>query len=127
MVRSRLLLVGTAAGAGFWLGSRSLLHRQAARARHVIGKELGEAAPTADRTWKKSYGDRLELLVLDDSIAAGLGADQPDHTPGAQLAKALGRTARSGCAPGPSWVRRARCWLRRTRHCPRRTGRTWRS
>jgi len=97
MSRSRLLLVGSAAtAAGFLAGSRHLLHRQAAVARGMIGKPLGEQAPDADRTWKKSHGARLDLLVLGDSVAAGLGAEKAKHTPGARLARLVAaRTHRS--------------------------------
>jgi lysophospholipase L1-like esterase len=67
---------------------------QARRARRAIGKPLGEDAHQADRVYKKSYGDPLDLLLLGDSIAAGLGADRPKHTLGAQLAKRLAKSAR---------------------------------
>ena len=76
--------------AGAW-GTRHLLRRQAAVARQVIGKPLGEDALAADRTWRKKRGDRVELLVLGDSIAAGLGADRPRDTLGAQLARKAGK------------------------------------
>lgn len=83
-----------AAGAGgFLLGSRQLLRRQAAQARELIGKPLGEEALDADRTFKKRYGDPIHLLMLGDSIAAGLGADQPGETPGAKLAKYVAKRA----------------------------------
>src|SRR5262245_5830908 len=100
MRRPRLAFAGAGAAAGAaaaaFLGSRHLLHRQAATARALIGKPLGEEAPVSDRTWKKRYGDRLDLLVLGDSIAAGLGADSPGHTLGARLAKAVAkRTGRA--------------------------------
>jgi len=75
-------------------GARLLLRRQAAVARRQIGKPLGETAPSADRTYKKKYGDRLDLLVLGDSIAAGLGADLPKETLGARLATRLARATR---------------------------------
>lgn len=70
---------------------RQLLVRQAAAARALIGKPLGESAPDADKVYKKKYGDRLELLVLGDSIAAGLGAELPRETFGARLAKKLAK------------------------------------
>jgi lysophospholipase L1-like esterase len=59
----------------------------------MIGKPLGEAAPEADRVYKSGYGDRVELVVLGDSIAAGLGAEMPDKTLGARLAKGIARMA----------------------------------
>jgi lysophospholipase L1-like esterase len=84
-----LVLAGmgvTAAG-----GGRELLRRQAAIARRRIGKPLGEDAIDADRLWKKTYGDPLRLLVLGDSIAAGLGAERRKDTLGARLARGLAK------------------------------------
>jgi lysophospholipase L1-like esterase len=72
-------------------GARELLARQAAAARRVIGKPLGELAPDADRVWKPKYGDPLDLLLLGDSIAAGLGAERPKDTLGARLAKSMAK------------------------------------
>ena len=92
------IAAGVAAGAAALstYGARELLHRQAAAARRVIGKPLGEEAPDADRIWKRSYGDPLELLLLGDSIAAGLGAERRKDTLGGRLAKGLAkRTHRS--------------------------------
>jgi lysophospholipase L1-like esterase len=84
---------GAAVGA---LGTRELLRRQAAVARRAIGKPLGEDALLADRTWREKRGDRVELLMLGDSIAAGLGAQKPRHTLGAQLSRRVGkRTGRA--------------------------------
>ncbi|MGZ4437910.1 MAG: SGNH/GDSL hydrolase family protein [Nocardioidaceae bacterium] len=85
-------LAGSLLGAS--LGTRLLLHRQAAQARRAIGKPLGEDAHQADRVWKRKYGDPVELLLLGDSIAAGLGAERPRGTLGAQLARRLARTTR---------------------------------
>ncbi|HEY9395683.1 MAG TPA: GDSL-type esterase/lipase family protein, partial [Nocardioides sp.] len=77
-------VVGAAAGAGFV----TLLKRQAAHARDVIGKPLGEEAIDADKVYKKTYGGTpVELLILGDSIAAGLGAETRSGTLGARLAK----------------------------------------
>jgi len=79
--------VGAAVGAGFVV----LLKRQAAHARALIGKPLGEVAPYADKVYKKSYGDPVELLLMGDSIAAGLGAEDADGTLGARLAKGIAK------------------------------------
>lgn len=73
---------------------RGLLHRQAATARRLIGKPLGEDALRADRKYKKKYGDPLDLLVVGDSIAAGLGAELPKETLGARLATRLAKATR---------------------------------
>ncbi|MCA1981432.1 SGNH/GDSL hydrolase family protein [Nocardioides nematodiphilus] len=81
--------IGAGAGAGFVV----LLKRQAAQARALIGKPLGEVAPHADKVYKKSYGDPVELLILGDSIAAGLGAEDGDGTLGARLAKGIAKKA----------------------------------
>jgi len=57
-----------------------------------IGKPLGEDALDADRVWRRRLpGEPLELLLLGDSIAAGLGAERPKDTLGARLAKGVGR------------------------------------
>src|SRR3990170_8268035 len=79
-------LGGTAAG-----GGRELLRRQAAIARRRIGKPLGEDAIDADKVWKKAYGDPLRLLLLGDSIAAGLGAERRKDTLGWRVARGLAK------------------------------------
>ena len=78
--------LGAIAGAGAWT-AKTVLDRQAAHARHLIGKPLGEEALVADRTFGKEYGDPVELLLLGDSTAAGLGAEKPKQTLGARLSK----------------------------------------
>lgn len=87
--------IGVAATAGSLLlaaGGRELLRRQAAHARRRIGKPLGEEALDADRIWRRRLpGEPLELLLLGDSIAAGLGAERPKDTLGARVAKGAGR------------------------------------
>lgn len=91
--------VGAAAGAGSW-AARQLLTRQAAAARRVIGKPLGEMALDADKIYRKRYfataedAGPIDLLMLGDSIAAGLGATTPGETLGARLAKRLGTASR---------------------------------
>ena len=71
---------------------RVVLAQQAALARQRIGKPLGEESLDADRVWRGSLGGApLELLVLGDSIAAGLGAEHRKETLGGRLAKATGR------------------------------------
>ena len=80
-----------ALGAAAGIGARHLLRRQAAAARALIGKPLGEVAPDADKRYKKRYGDPIRLLVLGDSIAAGLGADDGGGTLGARLAKKVAK------------------------------------
>ncbi len=90
-----LALAGGLAGATAY-GARELLHRQAAQARQAIGKPLGEQAPSADKHYKKKYGEPVDLLVLGDSIAAGLGAERAKHTLAGRLARGIARdTGRS--------------------------------
>lgn len=85
---------GTAAVTAYATGR--VLRRQAAQARRAIGKPLGEQAPRGDKHWRKSWGDPIDLLVLGDSIAAGLGAEKSKHTLGGRLARGLAkRTGRS--------------------------------
>lgn len=81
-------------GAGA-VGLRTLITRQAAIARRRIGKPLGEQALDADRVWrrKKHAGRPVDLLLLGDSIAAGLGAGHRRDTLGARLAKGIARAA----------------------------------
>lgn len=82
------------AGGGAAYAAREFLHRQAEAARRVVGHGLGEVAPDADGVYKKKYGDPVELLLLGDSIAAGLGADLPQETLGGRLAGRLAKAAR---------------------------------
>lgn len=92
MSRIRIpVLVGVALVA-FLGGVRLVLVKQAALARRRIGKPLGEESLDADRLWRRALdGEPLELLLLGDSIAAGLGAERRKETLGGRLAKATGR------------------------------------
>ena len=77
---------------GAWLGGRQVLSRQAAAVRGIIGHPLGEEPPDADRVWRSRYdGDPVELVVLGDSIAAGLGAERRKDTLGGRLARGVAR------------------------------------
>jgi lysophospholipase L1-like esterase len=87
------------AGAATLYAVGEVLRRQAAVARRRIGKALGEVAPDADRVWRRKLdGATLDLLVLGDSVAAGLGAEHRRDTLGGRLArgvaKRLGRPVR---------------------------------
>ncbi|WP_346386444.1 SGNH/GDSL hydrolase family protein [Nocardioides sp.] len=81
-------------GLGVALGLREVVRLQARTARRVIGKPLGEDVHAADRTYKRKYGEPLDLLLLGDSIAAGLGAETAKHTLGAQLARRLAKSTK---------------------------------
>jgi lysophospholipase L1-like esterase len=80
-----------AAVGGATYGGRELLHRQADAARAVMGKPHGEKAPKADKVYRKRFGDPVDLVMLGDSLAAGLGADLPGETLGARLSKGLAK------------------------------------
>ena len=87
----RTAAVSAAAVVGSVLAGRIVLRRQAAIARRLIGKPLGEDALDADKKYKKKYGDPIDLLLVGDSIAAGLGAELPKATLGARLATRLAK------------------------------------
>ncbi|MBO9626152.1 MAG: dihydrofolate reductase, partial [Microbacterium sp.] len=90
MSRTRLLVATGLGVAASVVGIRLLLSRQAAIARRRIGKPLGEDSLDADRVWRRSLDGRpVELLLLGDSLAAGLGAETRKQTLGGRLAKAL--------------------------------------
>ncbi|MCK2036163.1 SGNH/GDSL hydrolase family protein [Microbacterium sp. SSW1-49] len=93
MGRTRLVVTGAVvAVSGLLLGGRTLLARQAAIARRRIGKPLGEDSLDADRVWRPSFeGEPIELVLLGDSLVAGLGAARRKETLGGRLAKGLGR------------------------------------
>ncbi len=94
----------SSAQAGLWPGlllgmvlvsavaGREVLRRQARTARATIGHRFGEVAHAADKVFKVQYGDPISLLLLGDSIAAGLGAEKPKHTLGAQLSSRLAKS-----------------------------------
>ena len=85
------LIVGVLAS--LVIGARALLSRQAAIARARIGKPLGETSIDADRVWRRSLvGEPVRLLLLGDSLAAGLGAGRRKETLGGRISKALART-----------------------------------
>ncbi|OJU39872.1 MAG: GDSL family lipase [Microbacterium sp. 69-10] len=93
-VRPALLTVAALAAAA--IGVRLGLARQAAIARRRIGKPLGEDALAVDRVWRRRLpGDPIDLLIVGDSLAAGLGASRRKETLGGRLAKGLAeRTGR---------------------------------
>lgn len=99
MGRRQLIAAGAGAaiasglGTGLVYGGKRLLERQAAIARHIIGTPSGEP-PMADKVYRKRYKKKLDLLILGDSLAAGLGAELPSDTLGARLAKGVAKKAK---------------------------------
>jgi lysophospholipase L1-like esterase len=65
-----------------------LLTVEAKLARRWIGTPF-EAAPNADGIYGAGIGRPIQLCVLGDSSAAGLGADLPEQVPGAVIARGL--------------------------------------
>src|SRR5690625_1497015 len=74
-----LAVLGGVAG-GTACAARELWPRQAAQAGGAIGRPRGERAPDAARHYTEKRGEAVDLLVLGDSIAAGLGADRAKDT-----------------------------------------------
>lgn len=86
------VLVPTAGAVLAAWGARAVLTRQAAIARERIGKPLGEESIPSDRIWRSALdGPAIDLLVLGDSLAAGLGAEKRKETLGGRLAKGLAK------------------------------------
>lgn len=85
-------VAGTAAVSAY--AAHRVLRAQARAARGTIGKPLGEQAHRADGVYTKKYGNPVQLLLLGDSIAAGLGAVSPADTLGAELAARVAKKAR---------------------------------
>jgi len=108
-------VIGAAGGAAFV----ALLKKQAASARAVIGKPFGEVALEADKTYKKSYGQRIELLMVGDSIAAGLGSTVPKGTLGARLAKGLAKRTQRAVRLTTIAVVGAETWMINEQQLPR--------
>lgn len=77
-----------AAGAALGAVGYGLIKAEAALARYVIG-EATEQAPDDDGSYGAGPGEPIELIMLGDSTAAGLGADKPTETVGAIVASGV--------------------------------------
>ena len=86
-----------AAGAALSALGYGVIKAEGALARHVIGGHLDEA-PDDDGLYGAGPGTPVELVVLGDSTAAGLGADHAHETIGAIIATGvaalMGRSVR---------------------------------
>ncbi len=111
-------MVGASAASTY--AARTLLQHQAAVARRLIGKPHGEDAVDADRVWRKSYGDPVDLLLLGDSIAAGLGAERRKDTLGGRLARGLAKQTHR--VPVADSVQHLRCNVASSGGCWFRVG-----
>lgn len=87
-------LAGVAVGGVGFVGirqARQVLVGQAALAREIIGTDPPDALGR-NKTYRKRYpGPPVNVLLLGDSIAAGLGADSRSDTLGARVSKKLAR------------------------------------
>jgi lysophospholipase L1-like esterase len=79
--------------AGLGIAGVGVLLAEARMARRAIGAPFGPG-PDGTGHYGDGSGDPLELAMLGDSSAVGLGADDPRHTPGAVLAGGLAALAR---------------------------------
>lgn len=87
------------------LATIGLLVAEAKLARWIVGQP-DEIAPVADGVYGTGTGEPISMVVLGDSIAAGVGVPEPYETPGALLASGISsvsdrpvrltRVARSG-------------------------------
>src|SRR5262245_11299514 len=69
-----------------------LLIVEAKLARRTVGAPTAEP-PKADGVYGRGRTKPIELVLIGDSSAAGLGVDNPDETPGALLAAGLSSVA----------------------------------
>ena len=95
----------------------ALLSAEARLARRLVGEPFERRARRRRRSTAPGPATPIELVVLGDSSAAGLGVDSPDQTPGAMLATGLAGADRPA---GAADQRRRR---RRRVHRPGRAGR----
>ncbi len=88
----RLLKFGAAAVVGGVLAGAGVIVAEARQARRRIPR-VQTLPPRCDGWYGGHDGDRaaLTMVMLGDSSAAGLGVNDPRHTPGARLAAAIAR------------------------------------
>ncbi len=82
---------GGIAGAGLGalgLGAWGLLRGEALVARRAVGHPFDDE-PDDNGTYGAGPGDPLQLLIIGDSLAKGLGVDDPKQTLGATIATAV--------------------------------------
>jgi lysophospholipase L1-like esterase len=94
--RGRQIAVAAAYGGG-GLGIiasafTGLLLVEAKLARRTVGEPTAEP-PKADGVYGRGRTKPIELVLIGDSSAAGLGVDNPDETPGALIAAGLSSVA----------------------------------
>ncbi len=91
--RARRIAAAAAFGggglAGLGVAGLGVLTAEAKMARRSIGRPFGLEGPDPSGVYGAGPGDPVELLMLGDSTAVGLGADTPAHSPGAVIAAGL--------------------------------------
>lgn len=84
--------IGAVSAVGLGAAAWAVLKGEAAMARRVVGTPF-DGAPDDQGTYGSAPGEPLDLLVLGDSSAKGMGADLPQQTVGAINATALAAIA----------------------------------
>jgi len=91
--RARRIAAAAAFGgggvAGLGAAGFGVLMAEAKLARRAIGTPFGRTAPDCGGVYGAGPGVPLEMGILGDSSAAGLGVDRPDQAPGAVIATGL--------------------------------------
>jgi lysophospholipase L1-like esterase len=80
--------------AGLGIAGFGVLMAEARIARRAIGQPFGSVGPDGSGLYGHFRGEPLELAMLGDSSAVGLGVADVRHTPGAVLAGGLAALAR---------------------------------
>ena len=85
---ARATAYGTFGALGASAATAGLLTAQAQQAKRTIGVR-STSAPYADGRYGKSKGPSIRMVMMGDSLAASLGADDPRDTIGAMLASLI--------------------------------------
>ncbi|MFN8125453.1 MAG: SGNH/GDSL hydrolase family protein [Candidatus Nanopelagicales bacterium] len=83
---ARAAAIGGGALLGVTAATAGLINAQRQQAKRIIGPRV-TAAPYDDGRYGRSKGPSKRLVIIGDSVAAGLGADLPSETIGARLAQ----------------------------------------
>jgi len=91
--RARRIAAAAAFGggglAGLGMAGVGVLAAEAALARRWIGTPFGEQGPDSNGIYGAGPGEPIEMAMLGDSSAVGMGVDAPHQTPGAVIAAGL--------------------------------------
>src|SRR4051812_36347539 len=80
--------------AGLGIAGMGVLLAEARMARRAIGAPFGSSGPDGSGLYGHGAGEPVELAMLGDSSAVGLGVSDARHTPGAVLAGGLAALGR---------------------------------